>query len=99
MSSIFDLPERLQRLRQMFSYFKNAAVLTGAEVRDAVQANAGAKAHEEWLSLLTDISECLSSAQALTDPDGVPATQPAAPRLPEDAVKALVRASPAQTLH
>jgi hypothetical protein len=98
MSSIFDLPERVQRLRQMFSYFKNAALLTGAEVRDAVQANAGDKALEEWASLLSDIRDCFSAAQALTD--GEPATpSPGPPQLSEKTRKALVQPSPPATLH
>ncbi len=48
MSSIFDLPERVQRLRQMFSFFRDAALLAGAEVRDSVEAGSGAKAQDEW---------------------------------------------------
>jgi hypothetical protein len=100
MSSIFDLPERLQRLRQMFTYFRNAALLTGVEVRDSVDAGSGEIAHEEWVRLLTDVNDCLLAAQALVGGTGGPAAAPSVASLTnDDAHRTLLANASAQTVH
>jgi hypothetical protein len=64
MSSVFELHERIRRLRQMLGYFKSAAILTGAEVRNAAQDGQGEQAHQEWMKLIEDIGDCLATAQS-----------------------------------
>jgi hypothetical protein len=89
MSSLFELHERIRRLRQMLGYFKNAAMLTGAEVRNATEAGRGEQTQQEWTKLIEDIGECLATAQT-----GAQAPAPnasfkstlgrAGPRVPEE---------------
>ena len=64
MSSIFELNERVRRLRETFSYFKNAALLTGAEVREAAQGGSDQEVHAEWARLLGELRQCLQVAEA-----------------------------------
>jgi hypothetical protein len=59
MASIFDLEDRVRRLRQTFSYFKNAAILTAAEVQNSTAD----VATQEWVALINEIQECLLQAE------------------------------------
>jgi len=66
MSSLFELHERIRRLRQMLGYFKSAALLTGAEVRGAAQTGQGETTQQEWTKLIGEIGDCLTAAQGGT---------------------------------
>ena len=66
MSSLFELHERIRRLRQMLGYFKNAAMLTGAEVRNAAQTGQGEPTQQEWTKLIEEVGDCLAAAQGRT---------------------------------
>jgi len=92
MSSLFELHERIRRLRQMLGYFKNAAMLTGAEVRNAAQAGQGGETQQEWTKLIEEIGDCLAAAQG-----GAPA--PAAEAGFKATLGHKARRVPEETLH
>ena len=62
MSSIFEVRDRVCRLRQTFSYFRNAAILTGSEIRHALRSDVAAR--DEWASLLSEVRGCLMVLEA-----------------------------------
>jgi hypothetical protein len=97
MSSLFELNERVRRLRETFLYFKNAALLTGAEIRDS-DAIEGERARIEWARLLEELRACLEAAESVMARD-----RAAAPRASSLAAKALSEfaeiCDPASTRH
>ncbi len=95
MSSIFELGERVRRLRETFLYFRNAALLTGAELRSALPRGDDEQAIAEWTRLLAEVRQCLEAAEAV-----LPGAVEPPPRLGAVALGDLAEAfDPAATRH
>jgi hypothetical protein len=59
MSSMFELDERIHRLRETLSYLRAATLSDAAEIKSAAQSR------EDWLKFVAELRDFFSATQTL----------------------------------
>ena len=73
MSSLFEIHDRIRRLRGVYSFFGDAAAQCGAELANAPGPGIDERTREEWARLISDARDFMSDAEGwapLPDDDG-----------------------------
>ena len=65
MSSMFELDERVRRLRETLVHLRNTTLSDAAEICSASNLHSDPRVREDWLSFVSELRDFLSAVEAL----------------------------------